>query len=422
MQRWHSNLSFREIILLMSILFMGWAPVRATGQEMTAEEARQKLVRQSIISAGIQDQRVIDSMLATPRHEFVPRKQRSMAYYDMSLPIGANQTISSPFIVAYMTESLEARPTDRVLEIGTGSGYQAAILSPLVQDVYTIEIVESLGVRAKQTLKRLGYRNVHTRIGDGYQGWREFAPYNKIIVTCSPEDVPQALVDQLAEGGRMVIPVGERYQQVLYLFTKKEGELQQQPLRPTLFVPMTGTAETERDVLPDGKRPTIANGSFESTAEGDHPFAGWFYQRQISQNVADDAPDGEAFAVFKSSAAGLSSHALQGFAIDGRHVRKLTLSAHVRAFDIQDGPEPDMKASLAVSFYDARRAPLGQRWIGPWRGNLDWQQVQKTIGVPAKTREAILRVGLFGATGELWVDQVTIAAGNRATAQRSNPP
>ena len=150
-----------------------------------------------------------------------------------------------------------------MLEIGTGSGYQAAVLSPLVKDVYSIEIVESLGKHAAQTLKRLKYTNVHTKIGDGYLGWPEHAPFDKIIVTCSPEKVPQALVDQLKEGGRMIVPVGERYQQVLYLFKKKDGKLINEALRPTLFVPMTGTAEDEREIKPDPLHPKLVNGGFE---------------------------------------------------------------------------------------------------------------------------------------------------------------
>jgi protein-L-isoaspartate(D-aspartate) O-methyltransferase len=161
----------------------------------------------------------------------------------MALPIGEKQTISGPFVVAYMTERLEPRPTDRVLEIGTGSGYQAAVLSPLVKTVYSIEINKPLGEKAARILTRLGYRNVVTKIGDGFQGWPEHAPFDKIIVTCSPEEIPKPLVEQLAEGGRMVIPVGERYDQMLVLLTKRDGEMVRESLVPSLFVPMTGAAE-----------------------------------------------------------------------------------------------------------------------------------------------------------------------------------
>ena len=206
----------------------------------------------------------------------------------MALPIGNGQTISPPFVVASMTEAIDPQPNDRVLEIGTGSGYQAAVLSPLVKDVYTIEIVDDLSKRATRVLKRLHYDNVHTRSGDGYKGWPEAAPFDKIIVTCSPEKVPQPLVDQLREGGLMVVPVGERYQQTLYLMRKTKGELKSEALRATLFVPMTGTAEEQRKVKPDPAKPQIINGSFEETtktADGDDEATGWHYQRQLKSEV-----------------------------------------------------------------------------------------------------------------------------------------
>ena len=190
-----------------------------------------KMVDSEIVAAGVTNERVIKAMRETPRHEFVPLNERENAYFDMALPIGEQQTISPPFIVAYMTQAIDPQPTDRVLEIGTGSGYQAAVLSPLVKDVYTIEIVEPLGKRAARTLKQLGYKNVHAKVGDGYQGWPDAAPFDKIIVTCSPEKVPQPLIDQLRDGGRMIIPVGERYQQNLYLYRKTGGELKSEALQ-----------------------------------------------------------------------------------------------------------------------------------------------------------------------------------------------
>ena len=211
-------------------------------------EARNKMVDEEIVGAGVKNPRVIDAMRKTPRHEFIPFAQRAHAYLDMALPIGEGQTISPPFIVAYMTESIDPQPGDKVLEIGTGSGYQAAVLSPLVHEVYTIEIVPALGRKAEKTLQRLGYSNVHVKVGDGYQGWTENAPFDKIIVTCSPEKAPPELVAELKEGGRMIIPVGQRYQQTLYLLKKTKGKMVSEALLPTLFVPMTGEAEKERKV------------------------------------------------------------------------------------------------------------------------------------------------------------------------------
>src|SRR5882757_470073 len=181
------------------------------------QQLANKMVDKEIVAAGVKNERVVKAMRDTPRHEFVPVGEREHAYLDMALPIGNSQTISPPFVVASMTEAIDPKPTDKVLEIGTGSGYQAAVLSPLVKEVYTIEIVDPLGRAAARVLQRLQYKNVFPKIGDGFQGWPEKAPFDKIIVTCSPEKVPQPLVDQLADGGLMAIPVGERYSQTLYL-------------------------------------------------------------------------------------------------------------------------------------------------------------------------------------------------------------
>jgi protein-L-isoaspartate(D-aspartate) O-methyltransferase len=197
------------------------------------------MVRDQIVARGITDPRVLEAMARVPRHEFVPAAQRGEAYEDWPLPIGYGQTISQPYIVAFMTAALEPEPGDRVLEIGTGSGYQAAVLSCLVAEVYTVEIVDPLARRAEADLKRLGYANVKVRAGDGYRGWPEAAPFDAIIVTCAPEQVPQALVDQLREGGRMIIPVGSQWgAQELYLLRKTPTGMQRQGVLPVRFVPM----------------------------------------------------------------------------------------------------------------------------------------------------------------------------------------
>ncbi len=262
----HSTSLFARGLLLLSLIALTSSSGRG---DDPYQAARDRLVRERVESAGVKDPRVLQSIRSTPRHEFVPNKLQDRAYFDMALPIGESQTISSPFIVALMTEALDPKPTDKVLEIGTGSGYQAAVLSPLVKEVYSIEIVRDLGERAAEVLESLDYKNVSTRVGDGFLGWPEAAPFDKIIVTCSPESVPKPLVEQLREGGVMIIPVGERYQQTLYLMTKKDGELLRQPLRPTLFVPMTGEAEDNRQLLPDAANPKVVNGDFETAASGD---------------------------------------------------------------------------------------------------------------------------------------------------------
>jgi protein-L-isoaspartate(D-aspartate) O-methyltransferase len=185
------------------------------------------------------DPRVLEAMARVPRHEFVPASERASAYRNRPLPIGHRQTISQPFIVALMTDLLETKPEHRVLEVGTGSGYQAAVLSHLVAEVYSIEIVAPLGEQAAATLKRLGYTNVTTRIGDGYRGWPEHAPYDGIIVTAAPDHVPPALIEQLKPGGRLVIPVGGMDQDLMVIEKKADGTTTSTEVVPVRFVPLT---------------------------------------------------------------------------------------------------------------------------------------------------------------------------------------
>ena len=228
-------------IVAQSLLFAAIATTGCGQQTPTAAEFathRQRMVEQQLKPRGIKDERVLAAMAKVPREEFVPADARPSAYEDGPLPIGYDQTISQPYVVAFMTEQLRPKRSDRVLEIGSGSGYQAAILGELVAEIYTIEIVEPLAKSAEATLQRLDYNNVHIKMGDGYKGWPEEAPFDAIIVTCAPEKVPQPLVDQLKDGGRMVIPVGERFAQQLYLLEKKNGQLKESVTLPVRFVPM----------------------------------------------------------------------------------------------------------------------------------------------------------------------------------------
>lgn len=199
---------------------------------------RELMVENQIAQRGITNELVLKAMRIVPRHLLVPEKIRSYAYEDRPLPIGEGQTISQPYIVAYMTELIEPSPEMKVLEIGTGSGYQAAVLAEIVKEVYTIEIMEGLGKRAERDLKSMGYKNIYVRIGDGYKGWPEKAPFDAIIVTAAPEEIPQPLMDQLAEGGIMVIPVGQEGKvQKMALARKVKGKIKTSYLSNVMFVP-----------------------------------------------------------------------------------------------------------------------------------------------------------------------------------------
>jgi protein-L-isoaspartate(D-aspartate) O-methyltransferase len=230
--------SRRITFALSALLWFGSTSLVSAGEQDFAV-ARQHMVEIQIKGRGITDSRVTEVMSSVPRHDFVPENYRARAYEDNPLPIGYGQTISQPYIVAFMTEQLRPQPTDRVLEIGTGSGYQAAVLSKLVAEVYTIEILKPLAQRAEGDLHRLNYSNVKVKAGDGYKGWPEHAPFDAIIVTAAPDHVPQPLIDQLKEGGRMIIPVGGREMQQLYLLEKHAGKLTQRAVLPVNFVPLT---------------------------------------------------------------------------------------------------------------------------------------------------------------------------------------
>lgn len=229
-------------VLLANCLLVGCS----LAEEPDFAAARQRMVTEQLAGRDITNQHVLSVMRAVPRHELVPDPLRDRAYQDRPLPIGHDQTISQPYIVAFMTQALQPRTNDVVLEVGTGSGYQAAVLARLVKQVYTIEIVEPLARRAEANLKRLAFTNVQVRAGDGYKGWPAAAPFDAIIVTCAPDHVPQPLVDQLKEGGRMVIPVGPTFDQSLYLLRKEGGKVTQQGILPVRFVPMTGQARESK--------------------------------------------------------------------------------------------------------------------------------------------------------------------------------
>lgn len=229
-------------LLVGLILYMGCNMGNKNASDNTTPPShfseRRRMVEYQIEARGIDDKKVIDALLRVERHRFVPDGYIPHAYEDRPLPIGEGQTISQPYIVAFMTHVLSLSKSDKVLEIGTGSGYQAAILGELCDNVFTVEVIPSLGLKAEGLLKELGYENVRVKIGDGYEGWKEYAPYDAIIVTCAPTHVPEPLKEQLKEGGRIIIPVGEANNQMLVLLRKIGDRLKEEKRLPVRFVPM----------------------------------------------------------------------------------------------------------------------------------------------------------------------------------------
>jgi protein-L-isoaspartate(D-aspartate) O-methyltransferase len=234
--------SVRRVLVAILLLLAAVACMAAPPQEESLAEARRAMVEE-IRARGVTDSAVLAAVGSVPRHLFVPEGERSHAYEDRPLPIGLGQTISQPYIVALMTSLLNLRPDSRVLEVGTGSGYQAAVLSRLVGEVYSVEILKPLSERARHTLSELGYKNVHLRVGDGYKGWPAAAPFDGIIVTAAPSRIPDPLLQQLKVGGKLVIPLGDAYQDLIVMTKRADGGFDRASVLPVRFVPMTGEAQ-----------------------------------------------------------------------------------------------------------------------------------------------------------------------------------
>jgi protein-L-isoaspartate(D-aspartate) O-methyltransferase len=237
--QWKATRAIGLVFLVLGVAVACGIHAEGMGNDFQAK--RREMVKQQLALRDISDPAVLKAMGKVPRHEFVPQELRSQAYADWPLPIGHDQTISQPYIVAYMSQALDVKPGDKVLEVGTGSGYQAAVLVEMGADVYSVEIIASLGAQARETLERLGYK-AHLRVGDGYDGWPEAAPFDGIVVTAAPKLIPVPLIDQLREGGRLVIPVGQLLQ-TLKVFKKERGKLVLKQTLPVRFVPMTGKSE-----------------------------------------------------------------------------------------------------------------------------------------------------------------------------------
>ncbi len=239
----HRNSSRAQVVTAPPVEAPAEPPRPVSSEEDRFAGARRRMVERDLRGRDIRDKRVLQAMGRIGRHRFVPDRLQGRAYADYPLPIGHRQTISQPYIVALMTQLAEPKPGSRALDIGTGSGYQAAVLGELCKEVYSIEIIKPLAEEAGKRLEALGYKNVKVRHGDGYQGWKQHAPFDVIIVAAAPDHVPKPLVDQLAPGGRMVIPVGNWYQQLLLIEKRQDGTLHRKNVAPVAFVPMTGEAD-----------------------------------------------------------------------------------------------------------------------------------------------------------------------------------
>ena len=234
-------------------LLLALLAARAGADDFAAE--RRRMVEEQIRGRGLRDPKVLAAVEQVPRHRFVPEEARAKAYADQPLPIGYGQTISQPYIVALMTSLLGIKRGDRVLEIGTGSGYQAAVLSRIAGEVYTMEIVSPLAERARRTLAELGYDNVHVRTGDGYKGWPDRAPFDAILVTAAPPIVPEPLLHQLKVGGRLVLPVGDYFQNLTVYTKRRDGSFEKEKVLPVRFVPMTGEIQQQQQKPPKPPKP-----------------------------------------------------------------------------------------------------------------------------------------------------------------------
>lgn len=224
---------------IITFLIFSFSIVTAAGQNADPFFARRnRMVSSQIAQRGITDDKILEAFRAVERHKFVPAEYIPYAYNDSPLPIAEGQTISQPYIVAFMTNALDLKRSDKVLEIGTGSGYQAAILGELCDSVFTIELFVELGTRARRLLDELGYTNIRSKIGDGYQGWPQHAPFDAIIITASPGKIPEPLKEQLAEGGRLIAPVGSQHAQQLVILRKRKGKIREERILPVRFVPM----------------------------------------------------------------------------------------------------------------------------------------------------------------------------------------
>ncbi len=420
------------LLVLWSVAFWfgGWGQATPPVSYDPLAAAHDKMVDEEIVAAGIKNPRVIAAMRATPRHEFVQATERPLAYYDMALPIGNSQTISPPYVVAYMTEQLDPQPDDKVLEIGTGSGFQAAVLSPLVKDVYTIEIVKPLGERAARTLKRLKYANVHTKIGDGFAGWAEHAPFDKIIVTCSPEKVPDGTRGRakrrrppdrsgrralsadavlVQEGGRQTRLDGVAADAICANDRLGRGRPRNQagpgqPARRQRQFRRARHQSATQEIVPE---PQAVLPSKPADDEAPKP-VGWHYQRQLELVEAKDAPDGQHYVRFANSDPGGPAAPCREWRSTAAKFTRLEFPYGFARHRRPRRPQRGRGAGFGSDLLRRKPGQVGHAWLGPWKGTFGWRRESEVIAVPPLAREAVLRIGLHGGVGEVSFDDIQV--------------
>ncbi|MGV3606304.1 MAG: protein-L-isoaspartate O-methyltransferase [Planctomycetaceae bacterium] len=387
-------------------------PAFAQPGNQALASARQRMVREEIEAQGIKNAALLDAMREVPRDQFIPTHRRNVAYLNVAITYGDGHVVLPPLVIAHAIEQLDPKLNDKVLVIGTGTGYSTALLSRMSKEVFSIEIDRATALTAEETLRRLKYSNIQLKVGDGFEGWKEHAPFQKIIVECSPDTVPPALIEQLDEGGSLLIPVGDDYDQTMYLMKKVNGQLETVSMWPTLLVPMKGRAEELRSSSSEKPRPpSINNGGFEEIVPGsDNLPAHWTYVRQAKVIEGERFPEGNRALQFLNDTPGHLSTAIQAFPVDGKSVSEITLSFRVWGKEIRPGLTRQQLPRLEVRFFDEKRRPCGGDWVGGWFLTFDWVQKTRRFSVPRQAKFAIVQIGLDGATGEIRFDDLRITS------------
>ena len=392
-------------IYIVPLLLVSPQPAAAQSGMRELLEARRLMVQEEIAAQGIENERLLEAMREVPREQFIPLYKRNLAYLNLAVTYGDGQVILPPLVTAHLIEQLDPQKNDKVLVIGAGSGYSSALLSRMCREVYAVEIDRNVAATAEETLNRLKYTNVKLRVGDGFEGWQEHAPYQRIIVECSPDSVPKPLVEQLAEGGVLLVPVGTEFDQTMHLCKKVNGELTTVSLWPTLLLPMKGKAEEFRSQSEKLRTPSILNGGFEEIVPKttDVP-ASWAYVRQGRVITDSTCPEGKYSLSFINVTPVVAATALQAFPVDGKSISELTLACKIWGKEIRPGQNRQELPRVEVRFFDEKRRFVGGEWMGGWNMTFNWLPKEHVFSVPRTAKFALLRIGLGGATGEIRFD------------------